>query len=65
MLLNFVKLGGLQLSGVEIIWEGIFLGIDFPCGNCPRSYPGWEFCLVGVFRVGIVQWESPGWQFAG
>ena len=44
MLLNFVKLGGLQLSGVEI-WEfswikifrvGIVLDGNFPGG----SYPG-------------------------
>ena len=33
----------------------------FPDG----SYPGWEFSLVEVFRVGIVWWESSGWQFSG
>ena len=28
---------------------GVILG-----GNCPgRSYPGWEFTLVGIFRVGV------------
>ena len=48
MLLNFVKLGGLQLSGVEIIWAGIFLGRNFPSGNCP----GWELSWVGIFVRG-------------
>ena len=36
--------------------DGSFLG-----GNCPGgAYPGWEFSLVEVFRVGIVRWESSG-----
>ena len=38
---------------------------EFLCKNCPvGSYTGWEFSLGGVFRVGIVQWESSGWQFS-
>ena len=39
MLLNFVKLGGLQLSGETINWVEVFLAGNFPGGN----YPGWEF----------------------
>ena len=39
---------------------GVILGGDFPGG----SYPGWEFSFVGVFWVGIVRWESSGWQFS-
>ena len=36
-----------------------------PGGNCQDgSYPGWEFSLVGVFWVGIVQGESSRWQFS-
>ena len=32
-----------------IVGVGVFLG-----GNCPgRTYPGWEFSLVEVFRVAI------------
>ena len=76
MLLNFVKLVVLQLSGVEISWVriflveifrvGIVLGGNFLVGNCPGgSYPGSEFSLMGVFRVRIVRWESSGRQFAG
>ena len=49
---------------VGIFWVGIFqVGVilcgNFLGGNAPGgSYPGWEFSLVGVFRVGIVRWES-------
>ena len=56
MLLNFVRLGWLQLSGKTISWVEIFLG-----GNCPSgSYPGWEFS----------EWElsggnRPGGNFPG
>ena len=58
MLLNFVKLGGLQLSGVESIWVRIFLGRNFPGGNCPGwEFSGWELSWelswVWIFRVGI------------
>ena len=43
---------------VGIFQVGVFLG-----GNCPGgTYPGWEFSLVEVFRLGIVRWESTGWQ---
>ena len=53
MLLNFVKLGGLQLSGVEIIWAGIFMGRNFPSGNCPGwELSGWELSWVGIFVRG-------------
>ena len=45
MLLNFVKLGGLQLSGKTISWVEIFLG-----GN----FPWWKFSLVEIFLVGII-----------
>ena len=48
MLLDFVKLGGLQLSGKTIRWVGIILGGNFPGGNCS----GWELSWVGIF-----QWE--------
>ena len=55
---------------------GVFLGGSCPCGNfpggvflgenCPGgTYPRWEFSLVEVFRVGIVRWESSGWQLSG
>ena len=50
---------------------GVFLGGSCPSGNflggsCPGgAYPGWEFSLVKVFRVGIVRWESSRWQFSG
>ena len=45
---------------------GIVLGGNCPGGNCiGGSYPGWEFSLVRVFRVGIVQWESSGGNFPG
>ena len=56
MLLNFVKLGELQLSGKTVSWveifpSGNFLDGNFPGKNCPdgsylsgnfpgRSYPG-------------------------
>ena len=66
MLLNFVKLVGLQLSGRTISCVEIFLGGHFQGGNFPGgSYPWWEFSLVGVFRVGIIRWESSGQQFSG
>ena len=71
MLLNFIKLAGWQFSGVEIGRIKIFPGGNFPVGKFPGgkfpvgSYLGWEFSLVGVFRVGIVQGESSGWQFSG
>ena len=60
MLLNFAKLGGLQLCGVTISWVEIFLGVNFP----GRNYPGWEFfrwelsrcelSWVGISQMGIV-----------
>ena len=51
---------------VGIFWVGVILGGNFPGGivrvgvildgNCPiGSYPGWEFSLVEVFRMGIVR----------
>ena len=40
---------------------GVFLG-----GNCPgEAYPGWEFSLVEVFRVGIARWEYLCGNFPG
>ena len=49
---------------VGIVRVGVILGGKFPVGNCPGvSYPRWEFSSVGVFRMGIVRWESSGWQF--
>ena len=77
MLLKFVKLGGLQLSRKTISWVQIFLGANFPGGNCRRgSYSGWEFSgwelfWVGIFRVGLILgrnflwWKFSGWQFSG
>ena len=44
---------------MKIFRVGVFLG-----GNCPgETYPRWEYSLVEVFRVGIVRWESSGWEF--
>ena len=43
-----------------VVRVGVFLGRNCPDG----SYSGWEFSLVEVFRVGIVQWESSWWQFS-
>ena len=80
MLLNFVKSGGLNLSGKTISWVEIFLRGNFPCGN----YPGWEFSRwelswVGIFRVGVILGGNfpgrnypgvilggsyPGWEFS-
>ena len=40
---------------MEIFQMGLILGGSFPSGNFPgESYRGWEFSLVGVFRVEIV-----------
>ena len=36
MLLNFVKLGELQLNGVTINWVEIFLGGNFLGSNYPQ-----------------------------
>ena len=55
---GIIMVGILQ---VEIVQLGVILSGNFLGG----SYPGWEFSLVGVFWVGIVQWESSGWQFSG
>ena len=50
MLLNFVKLGGLQLSKVTISWMGILLRGNFPGGNDPwLEFSGWELPWVGIF----------------
>ena len=50
---------------VRIVQVGVIRGENFPGGNClGGSYPGWEFSLVGIFMVGIIQWESSGWQFS-
>ena len=40
----------------EIVRVGVILGRNCPGG----SYPGWDFSLVGVFRVGIVREKHPG-----
>ena len=64
MLLNFVKLGELQLFGKTISWVEIFrmriiLDGNFPGGNCPSgSYPrleysGWEFSKWELSWMGI------------
>ena len=48
-----------------IFQVGVILGGKFPGGNfLSGSYPGWEFSLVGVFRVGIFRGESSGWEFS-
>ena len=68
------EFSGWEFSWVGVVREGsfqvrVFLGGSYPGGsfpgwNCPgETYPGWEFFLVEVFRVGIVRWESSGWQF--
>ena len=59
MLLNFVKLGGLQLSGKTISWvifswvgiilDGNFLGIIRVGVILGGSYPGWKLSWVGIF----------------
>ena len=46
---------------VGMVRVGVILGENCPGG----SYPGWEFSLVGVFRMRIVRGESSGWQFSG
>ena len=46
---------------VDIVRVGVILGRNCRGG----SYPGWEFSLVGVFRVGIVRGESSRWEFPG
>ena len=56
MLLNFVKLGELQLSGKTIGLLEIFHGGNFPGGN----YPWWEFS-----RWELSRWELSGWEFSG
>ena len=55
MLLNFVKLGGLQLSGKTISWVEIFLGGNFLGGN----YLMWEF-----FGWELSRWEFSGWELS-
>ena len=53
MLLNFVKLGGLQLCEVTISWVEIFLDGNFPGGNYPGwELSGWELSWVGIFFGG-------------
>ena len=76
MLLNFVKLGGLQLSGKTSSWVEIFLGGNFPGGNYPGwefsgwELSGWELFWVGIFRVGVILsgnflwWEFSGWELS-
>ena len=72
MLLNFVKLGGLQLSGKTISWVEIFLDGHFPGGN----YFGWEFSgwecsgqelsWVRIFVGGdFPRWKFSGWELSG
>ena len=52
MLLNFIKLGGLQLSENTISWVEIFLGGNFPGGNYPGwKLSGWELSWVGIFML--------------
>ena len=56
MLLNFVRLGGLQLSMVEISWVGILQDINFLGGNFREwEFSRWELSWVEIFRVGIVR----------
>ena len=53
MLLNFVKLVGLQLSGRTISCVEIFLGGHFQGGNSPGwEFSGWGLSLVGIFFGG-------------
>ena len=61
---------------VGILQVGVILGGDFSGGKCPGgnfflcencpggSFPGWEFSLVAVFRVGIVRRKSSGWELS-
>ena len=66
---------GIFQVGVILVEGGDLLSENYPGGsytkgeflgkNCPvGSYTGWEFSLGEVFLVGIVQWESSGWQFS-
>ena len=56
MLLNFVRLGGLQFPMVEISWVGILLDINFLGGNFREwEFSRWKLSWVEVFRVGIVR----------
>ena len=76
MLLNFVKLGGWQLPGVEISWVAIF-GVEIVLGrNCPGgSHPewqfsGWDLSLVGIYRMGVIMggnflwWGFSWWELS-
>ena len=76
MLLNFINLGGLQLSRVEISWVGIFLDINFLGGICPGwGFSRWALSWVGIFQVEVVRvgvilggncpgGSYPGWGFS-
>ena len=70
-MLNFVKLGGLQLSNAAISWVGIFLGRNFSGEIYPGwEFSGWELSWVGIVRVGIIlggyfpRWQFSGWEFS-
>ena len=59
MLLNFVKLCGLQLSGKTVSWVEIFLGGNFPGGKYPGwEFSGWELSCVGIFLGGNFAGEN-------
>ena len=60
MLLNFVKLGELQLSGKTISWVEIFLGGNFPGGN----FPGWEFSGWELSEWELSEWEFSRWELS-
>ena len=51
----------MEIFVMVIVRVTVILGDNLPVLSCPRwNYPGREFSLLGVFRVGIVQWESSG-----
>ena len=59
------EFSGCEFSGWKFSWVGVFRVGVFLGGNCPGgTYPGCEFYLVEIFQVGIVQWESSGWEFS-
>ena len=53
MLLNFAKLGGLQLCGVTFSWVEIFLSANFPGEN----YLGWKLYGWELSWVEFSRWE--------
>ena len=75
MLINFIKLGGWQLSGVSTGWMKVFWGGNFLGGNysgenlqvvifCVGDFLGGS-CPGGNFLGGsFTRWKLSGWEFS-